>query len=766
MKRILQIPVEGGHEGGQIKVEFNDEIRLFSVWDGSDVYYHVTLMYSDCDHTFEEVTFGWRLAMVYDLELESNHFPYPLSSPTNLYTFVAEKNLQHFMARWNPVRNNHPNQLFLLLEHRYPPSELSFCHLKGRDRLLVQFLLSADSINMYLTHLRKSKSESPLEFLSEEEDDEITDDEDSDCMIGDCFCCMEKRCKCLRLKRKRDNFDLNTPIRVEYLSLTCLDNRIVECPRINVDIDKEMIRFNRNLSTLDTDETLVESDFLQKEDDHFDPNTLRYVFNTRTVLVLSKKNSLSFELFCNFTFALDRLEANPDIRGLNEVITFCEMNPVRVWVGAIDREERTRRLLSMCIQLRAVSEGLKLLKLLSDIFPGEPIQYEGLRNKAIAIEAANLANMIGFSATICEYINKLFSEQRAREQFENLVHLVMRLHELELMANMAEFRKTLGERCVNFLCIPHPNNIARELPVSALVTGTAMVFRLYQQNSVMLNLKSLGLALKSLDQRKLFFVIKGIATTCRSYLDSKHEFQKVLQELHRKLLNAFIPKDVAVEVMLFYLQLGDAILLKKLTQELTYTGNMRAIEMIVASPDVWNKSLVTLGGKWALNLLVCARIQFLSKTQMPVFSWIQETALFDHEPALNKFFRSSAMRETFTGFASREHAKTWCDELCVPDQVSFGYSAKFDIKCGGPIFECVITKTRDLYQHNLKLFHQSRAELLALQERKRRRLPSEECSSKVSVIKTSLIYSSSSGTSSCVSPPVPKRMRNKDVERK
>ena len=148
------------------------------------------------------------------------------------------------------------------------------------------------------------------------------------------------------------------------------------------------------------------------------------------------------------------------------------------------------------------------------------------------------------------------------------------------------------------------------------------------------------------------------------------------------------------------------------------------------------------------------------------FSWIQETALFDHEPALNKFFRSSAMRETFTGFASREHAKTWCDELCVPDQVSFGYSAKFDIKCGGPIFECVITKTRDLYQHNLKLFHQSRAELLALQERKRRRLPSEECSSKVSVIKTSLIYSSSSGTSSCVSPPVPKRMRNKDVERK
>lgn len=674
------------------------------------------------------------------------------------------------MARWNPVRKDHPDTLVLLLEHRYPPSELSFCRLKGRDRHLVQLLLSTDTVNMYLTHLRKSERESTPETPSEEEEDnEITDEEDSDCTLATCLCCIEKGCKCLsKEKRERDNFEISTLIHVEYSSLKCLDNQTIESPRINVDIEEEMICFNRDLYTLDTEETLAESDFLELGGDHFDPSILRYVFNTRAALVISPKNSLTLELICNFSLALDRLEANPDVRALNKVITFCQINPRIVWVGAKDREERTRRLVSMCVQLKAKSEGLELLKLLSNNFPGLPIQYEGLRNKAIAIEVASLFKLIGLNQTSCDCMSKLFSEQRASEQIENYAHFVIRLFDLDLTDDMAKIRNTLGQRCQRFLYTNESSFLLKSLPASAIVTCTAMVFRMYEENSVMFMLHSLSIGLKSLSQRPLFFVIKGIATTCRAHLDNSRECQQLQQELHRKLLSYFITKDLAVQVMFFYLKLNDAILLKKFTQELIYHGNLEAIEMIVASPDIWNMALTTLGGKWALNSLVSARISYLEKIHMPIFSWIQGNALFDHEPLLTKFFCSSTVRQTFTGFTSRQEVEAWCGELFETDQVDHGYSAKIEIRGEGSNFECVITKNRDLYRHYLKLFHQSRVELLALRERRLRRLPIEECSSKIRVInRASLNHSTSSGTSSSVSSPATKRLRSSDeVKRK
>ena len=47
---ILQIPVQGGHEGGRIKVEHLDEIRVFNVSEDSSKFFHLTTFYADCDH--------------------------------------------------------------------------------------------------------------------------------------------------------------------------------------------------------------------------------------------------------------------------------------------------------------------------------------------------------------------------------------------------------------------------------------------------------------------------------------------------------------------------------------------------------------------------------------------------------------------------------------------------------------------------------------------------------------------------------------------
>jgi hypothetical protein len=199
MKMVLQIPVEGGHEGGRSKVELDDQIRLFNVCDGSDRDYHLTIFYSDCHHTFEEVKFGYRLTMQFELELETTPLLSSLLPSVDLNTFLTFNDVQKTLSHWAPTESNQPNMLVLLLEHRYAPSELNFCRLKGKDRLLARLLLSVGTVDMYLAQLRKTVFEPYNKTLSEEESVETdeensveTDEENSETEhpIANCLCCI------------------------------------------------------------------------------------------------------------------------------------------------------------------------------------------------------------------------------------------------------------------------------------------------------------------------------------------------------------------------------------------------------------------------------------------------------------------------------------------------------------------------------------------------------------------------------------------------
>jgi hypothetical protein len=309
-------------------------------------------------------------------------------------------------------------------------------------------------------------------------------------------------------------------------------------------------------------------------------------------------------------------------------------------------------------------------------FPG---QYGGLRSKAIAIGVARLIKKVGF--TCSDFMSHLVSEHRALEQIENFAHLVMELYNVDLK----DVAENIGSTCVTFL-YSKSKNLMPSLSVSTLVTCAAMVFRMYEENPQVRGLVTLhtlitfGDGLELLPLPMLFFVIDGIQTTCRSQLDNIQECQKVQQGLHRKLLSYYIPEALAEEVMFFYLKLDDAILLEKITQELVNQSNFDAIKMIVASADVWYQALTTMGGKWALNLLVSTRINHLEGMRLPVFSWIQGTAVFDDVPPLKKFIHSSEARATFPGFHSQQAAETWCEKYFGPDQLDSGYIAKTEIE--------------------------------------------------------------------------------------
>uniref|UniRef100_A0A0P6F5X7 Uncharacterized protein n=1 Tax=Daphnia magna TaxID=35525 RepID=A0A0P6F5X7_9CRUS len=757
IKMILQIPVEGGHEEGRIKVELNEKIQLFNVCEDSDRHYHVAAFYSDCDHQLEKVTFGWRLAMVFDLVLEEKMVHNPLCPPANLHSFLAVGHIQETLAQWTTNENDYPSMLALVLDHRYSSTQLNFHSLKGRDHLLAGLLRSVDSINTYLSHFQ---AHGRSITLSDQEDSENTD---SDCTNSICICCVTKGCSCQKRVRRRAESQPNLRNGVKILSLTGVDGKTMECIPIDVDLDSEMILFNRNVHNIRPNVTVFDCDNMEYDipDGHTELGLLRWLREPRAVLIIFPKNSLKMFLLGNFTAALDRLEMHPDVRTLNEVIAFCEDYPERVWMGANDREERTKRLLSLCVQLRAKTEGLTLLEILGSDFVGrEPADYEGIRNKAIAIEIANLIMVIGWNSASIISVEKLLSLNRTKDQMENFAHFALAFFDIGL----PEIGKNIGNRLVAMLQTK-AYNVLPNLTVSAIVACASIIFRIQQfDGSGPFRIYSLGIELKSLPLQKLFPVIEGIQKICSVYLENNQVCQRFQRDLHRHLLSCYIPEELAVGVMLFYLELDDAILLKEFTHAITNQKN--AIQLIVSSPEIWNKAVTTLGGRWALSLLVNIRIGHLEKMTLPVFTWSQKSTAFIANPCLDDFFSSSSVRHNVSGFNSRRQAEKWIELLFGPDQLESGHSADVEIKRQDSKIVCAITKNRDLHWHQLNLFQRSRAELLALRDRRRRRLGEDISGSKVKVFTTSRSSSTASQTSPLLSPPAAKRLRIIDQDYK
>ena len=93
----LQLPVEGGHEGGRVVVRHRSDEHLFDSSASSSSHFYLTASYSDCGLEFEEVTVGWRLAIVIGLTPEFPVVPVDAPLPcfrVPLYTEVCPESLK------------------------------------------------------------------------------------------------------------------------------------------------------------------------------------------------------------------------------------------------------------------------------------------------------------------------------------------------------------------------------------------------------------------------------------------------------------------------------------------------------------------------------------------------------------------------------------------------------------------------------------------------------------------------------------------------
>lgn len=163
---ILQIPVDGGHEGGRIKVELHNQIELLEMADSSNTLYYLTAFYSGCEAKIEQVTFGWKVAMIFHIALEWLESPCQVTPKQDLPTFLTVKGLHGVLKKWTESRNA-PPFIVLLLEYRYSSSELKFSKLKGRDRHLALLLGSVGIVDVHLSNMLRRESKSRYASVGE-----------------------------------------------------------------------------------------------------------------------------------------------------------------------------------------------------------------------------------------------------------------------------------------------------------------------------------------------------------------------------------------------------------------------------------------------------------------------------------------------------------------------------------------------------------------------------------------------------------------------
>ena len=709
IKMILQIPVEGGHEGGRIKVEHLDQMRVFNVSENSDKCCHLTAFYADCDHQLEEVTFGWRLAMVFSLELETPKVPNISPQLPNLQTFLDVNNVRNILTKWNQLEEG-PQFFALHLEHRYSTSELNFRGLKGNDRLLYQLLQSIDIVDFRLAQIQKY--ERGTVSIDEEEESDFEED--------DCTCCAAKNCKCVVSRLDQLTLDEVLEEEVKIVKFVGVSGDVLKSPGLIIDVDGDVIQFDRQLFTK------PEKKRMDYTVDLDDPGPFLSCWYDSAVLVLwPKSKALDVALSYNFTAELTRLEANPDVEILGKVIEFCREQPERVWTETADREDRTRRLIQLCLVLKSASEGLRLLERMSCEFTSKMeddlfMDYEGIQSKEIAMGIAKLVALIGWSD--CMYVIEKFTKvDRALDQIENYAHLTIALLDLGLV----DIGKQFGNRVCSLL-FSRVHRLMSRLPSCSLVASFSMILRMYEMEGfTTIRLTSFIESLKSLSFTQLFTVIADTDKAFSEVSKKSYVCQNLQRSLQRHLTTCFIPDDLADNVMIFFIQLDDPILLKEFTNHIVKQEDSLAVSKILASPDVWNVALLSLGGRWALQILVDDRILHLQRMSVPLFSWFQHCDL-SVDVQLATFLRSTSFRETFNGFENERAATEWMRKFFGRNQIKRGYSAVAVVEEGvdGEI-GCVVTKTPYYFRYKTDKFIKSREELIALRDRRDRRLKND-----------------------------------------
>ena len=152
---IVQLPVEGGYEGGKLIIEHSGEREEAVFERDSDRQAYAVAFYADCEHSLEEVKRGYRVALVFNLvwnKIPENSYKMMIQKDSMQNVIPLLSPMQGYLEEWKEsLRKNDSNSVsrhaIPLSHNKYTKQNLSFTGLKAGDSELAQFLLYLEGLD-------------------------------------------------------------------------------------------------------------------------------------------------------------------------------------------------------------------------------------------------------------------------------------------------------------------------------------------------------------------------------------------------------------------------------------------------------------------------------------------------------------------------------------------------------------------------------------------------------------------------------------------
>ena len=437
------------------------------------------------------------------------------------------------------------------------------------------------------------------------------------------------------------------------------------------------------------------------------------------------------------------------IHQLREVLNFCKVKPERVWTDQQDpyspRTEgpgiRVRRMMRLCVRLKAIEEGLILLNLIATIFPKtqtdnsaqsghylnrpqrNPAFYEGIQSDAAAETIAEFVQFASWGRC-STLLDQLVCCSRATYQIAGFANLAIHL----LNRDCLKAASVVANKTTSFL-FADDGVLFRQLDMTSAVCCVLMAISM-EGNDETQDKERVG----TLNEYAKLFDVTALCQLI-VYIGKKHApvIKKTQSSLnvYTNFVTNVLKRDVhavaqtispnIVDFMNLLLWLEDSSILQKFVSVMCSKSNSEEnnllLETLTNCRPLRTACLATAEGKQAICDLVNARIAELEALEGPEFSWSQSSAVFPAgHPTVEAFLRSPQESMVYASqFNGIQHARNFAEKYFSENSVVYGYSADTEVSGVGKASKCKIIKNRRLYDYMVEQYDLRRTELVKLE---------------------------------------------------
>ena len=404
---LLQIPIEGGHKGGAIRLVYRERTESISTeTDESKRRFSLWAFHNACQQTLEPITAGAMALLVVRLVWTNAPIATVFSRPLDVPAFIeALANVKGVLNQlsWNPPSAADQNEESSDSDSSYRGCTSRGCHSDCLCKVP----------NDYDPYHENHKNEEGFFFFLKSDYDLTSQRltfaslKEEDCHLALLFqaCCpsievhlaVVERTYKERIQRRSDycGYDENEPDlsvsnwfhpEIGPVHLSGMD----DYPRGRL-IDKEQSMYET------PDEEFFKPDRKVAENGY-----TRSTYLTPALCIWPKKESIRMYSKYGFGALLDRMESaagcDAGLKSARELVGSIALNQYKVWRDPdTNGADRARRTLRIIVKLGAREEGLRLLMLLGTDFrgPDGTTNFEGIRDEAVAEAIAKFECYVG-----------------------------------------------------------------------------------------------------------------------------------------------------------------------------------------------------------------------------------------------------------------------------------------------------------------------------------------------------------------------------------